>query len=108
MVDNAVSGGGVRSLRQTVHLNRRILVGSLCFARVRMCESFKSDMKTYPITSHTGVTTLVGSNCFTCMPTASGSTRAARRNHFDNDETEILVIPDLEDDGEEDMVSTGK
>ncbi|CAM9403939.1 unnamed protein product [Laminaria digitata] len=30
---------------------------------------------------------------------------AARRNHFDNDETEILLIPDLETDGEDDIVS---
>lgn len=42
------------------------------------------------------------------MRDTSGSTRAARRNHFDNDETEILVIPDLEDDGEEDIVSKGE
>lgn len=37
----------------------------------------------------------------------SGSNRANRRNHFDNEETEILVIPDLEDEGEEDIVSKG-
>lgn len=33
---------------------------------------------------------------------------AARRNHFDNDETEILLIPDLEADGEDDIVSKGE
>lgn len=38
----------------------------------------------------------------------SGSNRATRRNHFDNEETEILVIPDLEDEGEEDVVLKGK
>lgn len=38
----------------------------------------------------------------------SGSNRANRRNHFDNEETEILVIPDLEDEGEEDIVSKGR
>lgn len=42
--------------------------------------------------------------CLVC----SGSSRAARRNHFDNEETEILVIPDLEDEGEEDIVLKGK
>eukprot|EP00752_Nemacystus_decipiens_P007427 g6639.t1 len=34
----------------------------------------------------------------------SGGNRGIRRNHFDNEETEILVIPDLEDEGEEDIV----
>ena len=37
-----------------------------------------------------------------------GTRAAARRNHFDNDETEILLIPDLEADGEDDIVSKGK
>lgn len=37
----------------------------------------------------------------------SGDNRRARRNHFDNEETEILVIPDLEDEGEEDIVTKG-
>lgn len=36
----------------------------------------------------------------------SGDNRA-RRNHFDNEETEILVIPDLDDEGEEDIVTKG-
>ncbi|CAM9891163.1 unnamed protein product [Ectocarpus sp. 4 AP-2014] len=36
-------------------------------------------------------------------PIEGGSNRANRRNHFDNEETEILVIPDLEDEGEEDV-----
>lgn len=38
-----------------------------------------------------------------------GETRtAARRNHFDNEETEILLIPDLEGDAEDDIVSKGE
>ncbi|CAM9487544.1 unnamed protein product [Ectocarpus fasciculatus] len=36
-------------------------------------------------------------------PIEGGTNRANRRNHFDNEETEILVIPDLEDEGEEDV-----
>lgn len=31
-----------------------------------------------------------------------------RKNYFDNDDTEILVIPDLDDGGEEDIVSKGE
>lgn len=34
--------------------------------------------------------------------------RTTRRSHFDNDETEILLIPDLEDDGEDDIDSKGE
>lgn len=31
-----------------------------------------------------------------------------RRNHFDNDETEILVIPDLEEDAEDESIAKGE
>lgn len=43
-----------------------------------------------------------------CTLVCCGGSRASRRNHFDNEETEILVIPDLEDEGEEDIVLKGE
>lgn len=34
--------------------------------------------------------------------------RSSRHHHFDNDETEVLVIPDLEENAKEENIARGK